>query len=134
MGKTRLGLAAAEQLLLRFTDGVFFVPLAPLRSPEDMTTAIAESVGFSFYGSEPPKQQLLNYLRDKSSLLLLDNLEHLLDGVALITDILQAGPQLKLLATSREKLNVSGEPIFTPSGVHHSDWAQPEQALGTDSV
>lgn len=134
MGKTRLSLAAAERQLRQFTDGVFFVPLAPLTSPGDIVTAIAESVGFSFYGSEQPKQQLLGYLRERRALLVLDNFEHMLEGVLLVTDILQSAPQIKVLATSREKLNLSGETVFTLSGLHFPDWETPEDALEFDAV
>lgn len=134
MGKTRLGLAAAEQLSSHFPDGVFFIPLAPLRSPDDMITTIAEHVGFCFYGSEPPRQQLLNYLRDRYALLLLDNFEHLLDGIPLVIDILEAAPYLKLLITSREKLNVSGETLFTLSGLQMPGGETSADALESDAV
>src|SRR5690606_12018567 len=107
MGKTRLALAAAEQQRHHFRDGVFFVPLAPIRSPDDLVTTIAETVGFSFYGSEPSIQQLLDYFRPRHTLLVLDNFEHLLDGAPLVTDLLQAAPEVKVLATSREKFNLS---------------------------
>ena len=134
MGKTRLALAVAEQQLRHFSDGVFFVPLAPLTSLDDIVTSIAQSVGFSFDGSEAPKQQLLDYFRDRHALLLLDNFEHLLDGSPLVTDLLQAAPQVKIMATSREKLNLSGEIIFSLSGMHFPSRETPEDALDYDAV
>ena len=65
MGKTRLALEVARIQVDRYSDGVFFVPLAPLSSPGNIVTTIAEIVGFSFYGSDPPTQQLLNYFRER---------------------------------------------------------------------
>ena len=69
-------------------------------------------------------------LQDRHILLLLDNFEHLLEGAPLVTDILQAAPQVKVLVTSQEKLNLSGETVFTLSGLHFPTWETPEDALG----
>jgi predicted ATPase len=134
MGKTRLALASAAQQLRRFSDGVFFVPLAPLRAPDDIVMAIADSVSFDFYGSDPPIQQLLSYLRQCDLLLVLDNFEHLLEGAHLVTDILHAAPSVKILITSREKLNLAGETVYMLSGLHFPDWETPEDALEYDAV
>jgi predicted ATPase len=68
-------------------------------------------------GPLPPQAQLLNYLRPKSLLLTLDNFEHLLEASSLLAEILQAAPQVKLLATSRERLNLHGEWIFDLQGL-----------------
>ena len=134
MGKSRLALAVAEAQLRHFIDGVFFVELAPLSSPNDIVTAIADSVGFSFYSSDAPEQQLSEYLRKRSMLLVLDNFEHLLDGASLVTDMLRTAPDLTILATSREKLNLSNETIFVLSGLHFPSWETPEDALNYDAV
>ena len=134
MGKTRLALAVAEHHLANFADGVFFVPLAALRSSDDIVKAIAENAGFSFYGSDPPKQQLLDYFRERQALLVLDNFEHLLAGTALIKEIIQAAPAVKVLVTSREKLNLTGEAVFVLSGLDFPTWETPEDALEYDSV
>jgi DNA-binding SARP family transcriptional activator len=82
-GKTRLALETAEAQLDSFTHGVFFVSLAPLRSVEAIVPTTASAVGFSFYGGGDPQQQLLDYLRQKSMLLILDNYEHLLSPSSL---------------------------------------------------
>ena len=72
MGKTRLALEAAARQLDRYPDGVYFVSLAPLRSAEAIVPAVAQALGFTFYGAAvAPRQQLLDYLRQKSILLLL---------------------------------------------------------------
>jgi predicted ATPase/class 3 adenylate cyclase len=126
IGKTRLALQAAAEVIEAFPHGVYFVPLAPL-SPEDflvttigeflLTSAVAEALGFTFYGKEDPKAQLLNYLREKELLLLLDGFEHLLPGTVLITDILNGAPKVKALATSRERLSLLGERTVTITGL-----------------
>src|SRR5262249_12789936 len=101
MGKTRLALEAAEQQLYTFADGVYFVSLQPLAEVEQIVPAIAQHVGFPFAPDERlPKQQLLDYLSSKKKLLLIDNWEHLLDGTPLISEILEAAPGVKVLATS----------------------------------
>lgn len=134
MGKTRLSLAAAERQLNRFRDGVFFVPLAPLSSPDDIVTTIAEQVGFSFDGNTLPRQQLLDYFRERQTLLVLDNFEHLLDGAALVTDLLRAAPGVKVLASSREKLNLSGETAYLLAGLHFPTWESQEDVLEYDAA
>ena len=83
IGKTRLALEAAQQL-----SDAHFVPLQPLTSADFIVSAIADAVGFQFYSSDDPKRQLLDYLREKSLLLVLDNFEHLLDGAILLSDML----------------------------------------------
>ncbi|MBK9053018.1 MAG: AAA family ATPase [Chloroflexi bacterium] len=112
-GKTRLAIQAAANMAqesLPWRDGVVFVPLAPLSSSDLLVPALANALGFQFYkeGREEPRQQLLNYLRHKQLLLVLDNVEHLLDEqtARLSSDILAAAPEVKLLATSRARLNV----------------------------
>ncbi len=112
IGKTRLAIEVATAQLEAFGDGVCFVSLASLNSPEFIVPAAAAALGFSFYGPTDPRTQLLNYLREKEMLLVLDNIEHLLDGVELLADILQHAPSLKLLVTSRERLNLLGEWVF----------------------
>jgi predicted ATPase len=82
-----------------------------------MVPAIADALGFTFYGPSEPKAQLLNYLRDKQLQLVLDNVEHLLDGAGLVTEILHCAPDVKLLVTSREQLNVQEEWVFEVMGL-----------------
>jgi hypothetical protein len=84
-GKTRLALEAAAARLDAHEHGVFFVSLAPLEAAEEIVPTVARAVGFTFYGAAAggetvaPRQQLLDYLRNKSMLLVMDNYEHLLD-------------------------------------------------------
>jgi DNA-binding CsgD family transcriptional regulator/tetratricopeptide (TPR) repeat protein len=128
MGKTRLALAAADMLLRQFADGVYFLSLAPLTSSKHLVPAIAEACGFQFApGSRTPHQQLLDFLRAKSMLLVLDNFEHLLEGAVLVSEILQAAPHVTVLITSRERLHLSSETVYPLGGL-----AQPEQADGEE--
>ncbi len=120
MGKTRLALETARQQLAAFEHGVWFASLAKLASPEEIVPATAQALQFSFYEGREPRQQLLDYLRNKSLLLVMDNYEHLLDGVDLVADVLQTAPQVKVLATSREPLRLVEEQLFPLSGLAFS--------------
>lgn len=117
IGKTRLALQAAAEQVEAFTQGAYFVPLAPLTSGELLISAIADALHLSFYQHEPPQRQLFTYLREKQLLLILDNFEHVMDGAALVAELLAHAPGVKILATSRERLNVQNEWIFTVEGM-----------------
>ena len=117
IGKTRLALEAAHENCTDFAQGVHFVSLAPVNSADLLAFAIGNNLGFSFYGQDAPALQLRNYLREKAILLVLDNFEHLLDGTPLLLDLLAGAPGLKVLITSRERLNVQGEWVFQVEGM-----------------
>ena len=92
----------------------FLFHFAGVSSIGGMVSAIAEAANFTFYSNVSPRQQLLNYLQGKNMLLVLDNLEHLLDeGSELISEILAVAPEVKILVTSRETLNLQ-EAWFHP--------------------
>jgi DNA-binding SARP family transcriptional activator len=117
VGKTRLALQSATANLELFQDGVFFVSLAAVDSVEALVAHIAAALNFSPGGPLEPKVQLLNYLRSKEMLLVLDNFEQLLpvpargkqDGADWAVEILAAAPRLKIVTTSRERLNLQEE-------------------------
>jgi predicted ATPase/transcriptional regulator with XRE-family HTH domain len=117
IGKTRLALELASIQYAQFPDGVFFVPLVSLSLPEFVAPAIGSALGLSSSSLLDPKVQLLNHLRQKSLLLVLDNLEHLLEGVGLLAELLEQAPGVKLLVTSRERLNLQGEWLFDLQGL-----------------
>jgi non-specific serine/threonine protein kinase len=117
IGKTRLALATAAQLLETFPDGTSFVSLAPVGEIDDIVPAIAAALRFSFYGRTDPKDQLLDYLSQKQLLLVVDNFEHLLDGADLLSDILSQAPEVTLLATSRERLHLQEEWVYEVPGL-----------------
>jgi serine/threonine protein kinase/tetratricopeptide (TPR) repeat protein len=134
MGKSRLALAVAEAHLAHFADGVFFVPLASLDSPEAIVPTLAKALNFSFYEGGPPQQQLFDYLRQKTMLLILDNFEHLLASVTLVAEILQVAPGLKILVTSRARLNLQSEQLFSLSGVTYPEQETLEDVASYDAV
>jgi predicted ATPase/DNA-binding SARP family transcriptional activator len=117
IGKTRLALEVAAEHLGHFEHGVYFVPLAPLESPDPIVTTVAQSLNFSFYEDGLPQQQLVDYLRQKKLLLVLDNFEHLIKAAAEVIELLQAASDLKVLTTSRTRLNVQGEQLFPLEGL-----------------
>jgi predicted ATPase/DNA-binding SARP family transcriptional activator len=121
IGKTRLALEAAKDMLSSFRDGVFFVPLAPIgvRQIDLIVPAIVSSLEIRAAGTLEPRLQLLEYLREKKLLLFLDNFEHLLDGARLVIEVLQNAPNVKILATSREPLNVQAEWLTRVNGLHY---------------
>jgi predicted ATPase/DNA-binding SARP family transcriptional activator len=117
MGKTRLALEAAARLQYNFSDGVYFVSLAPLHSPGEIVPAIIQGLNLVIYGSADLKTQLLKNLEDQQLLLALDNFEHLMEAAGLLGEILGRSPRVKLLVTSRERLNLQPEWLFEVSGL-----------------
>ncbi len=91
MGKTRLGLQVAAELLHRFPHGVCFVPLAEITDPELVVSEIAQQLGVREGGSQPLLDNLKTYLLDKKMLLLLDNFEQVIAAAPLVADLLAAG-------------------------------------------
>ena len=121
-GKTRLALEAAAAQLERYPHGVGFVSLAPLNSSESIVPAIADAIGFTFYEGGEPQQQLQDYLRGRTALLVMDNYEHLLEGAGVVQELLRAAPRVRILATSRIRLNLDGEYRFPIGGMQYPDW------------
>ncbi|MGQ0603894.1 MAG: ATP-binding protein, partial [Anaerolineales bacterium] len=125
-GKTRLSLEVAHALLDVFTDGVWFIELAPLSDPTLVLPTVAATQGLRDIPGQPLDKALADVLRPKSVLLVLDNCEHVIQACAELAEtLLRACPNLKLLATSREALNIAGETVFSvPSlslpDTHHS--------------
>jgi predicted ATPase len=147
MGKTRLALELGHQFagLIHETDlnteqrihwqhGVFFVALAPLHNPDDIIGAIGNAVGYTFQTGEENKAQLQTFLSDKHLLLILDNFEHLLAGATLVDDLLTHAPNIKIIVTSRARLNLTSENLFTLEGMDFPDWETPEDALTYSAV
>jgi predicted ATPase/class 3 adenylate cyclase len=100
-GKTRLALQVAAELVGRLHDGVFWVPLAGLRDPELLASEVAQAIG--------ARDDLTGFLRGRKLLLLLDTFEHLLDAAHVVSAVLGASVQVRVLVTSRAPLRVAGE-------------------------
>ncbi len=103
-GKTRLGLHAAAEAAERYPDGIFWVPLAPLRDPELVLATAAQALG--------AKDGLAEHLADKSLLLLFDNFEHVVEAATGLSELLASCPNVHLLVTSRELLRIPGEQAY----------------------
>lgn len=116
-GKTRLALEAASAVQEAFPDGVYLIPLASLASAKSIPASIAEELNFRFHAAAEQEQQLFDYLHKKKLLLVMDNFEHVLSGVSFVTKLLQAVPQVKVLVTSRERLNLVDEAVISLGGL-----------------
>ncbi|MFC1976566.1 BTAD domain-containing putative transcriptional regulator, partial [Chloroflexota bacterium] len=120
IGKTRLALQAATEHVGIFLHGVYFVPLAALSSATFLVSAIADALDLRFSGSQDPETELLDYLHEQEMLLVFDNFEHLLSspeggiegGTKLLLDILKHAPEVKMMVTSRTRLNLQAEWVF----------------------
>jgi predicted ATPase/class 3 adenylate cyclase len=108
-GKTRLAVAVAGRLLPQFDDGVFFVPLAPVADPQMVASTIAGVLGVREGPDLSVVAAVEEQLRDRRSLLVLDNFEHLLPTASVVSRLLAAAPQVKALVTSRALLRIYGE-------------------------
>ncbi len=112
-GKTRLSLQVAADCVDQFAQGVWFVELAPLADPHLVPQIVATTLGLHEQSGRTILDVLKDDLRDKSLLLVLDNCEHLIDACAQIADtLLRSAPRLKILATSREPLGITGETTY----------------------
>jgi predicted ATPase/class 3 adenylate cyclase len=110
IGKTRLSLQVAAEVVQKFPDGVYFVPLSAVRDPGLIASTVAQSIGVSVPGNRSPMDSVNEHLKDREVLLVLDNLEQLLpDGAPMVSQLLQPSPKLKIVASSRAALRVYGE-------------------------
>ncbi|WP_420641457.1 BTAD domain-containing putative transcriptional regulator [Candidatus Leptofilum sp.] len=119
IGKTRLAQEAARTCLGQFADGVWYISLVPLIDEAGLITAVAETIGLTFTGNIDPTHQLISYLTNKEMLLILDNFEHLITGqsVGFLTQLINQTPELKLLVTSRGRLNLQAEQLLELAGL-----------------
>ncbi|MFD0479983.1 ATP-binding protein [Nonomuraea thailandensis] len=113
VGKTRLAAYVAAQVQRAFPDGVWLVELAPVQEESLLAVAIAEALGTQDEVPQPSTESMIEFLRAKQLLLVLDNCEHLVEACARLADtLLTMAPKVQLLATSRESLGVPGETVF----------------------
>jgi non-specific serine/threonine protein kinase len=121
VGKTRLAVSAAADLGDAFREGIVFIDLAPLREPTQVVPAVAAALDLSDQGSIPLLEAVRRRLSTRQMLLVLDNFEHLLAAAPIVSDLLEAGPELQVLVTSRAVLRLRGEreypvvPLLTPN-------------------
>ena len=133
IGKTRLALEAAGRALASaensiagqpesfFSDGIYFVSLAPVDTVKGIITTLAATLDFYFQGvsqiSRTETQQILDYLKHKRMLLVMDNFEQILDGRKLLTEISEQAARIKIVVTSRERLQLRGAQLFPLQGL-----------------
>jgi predicted ATPase/DNA-binding CsgD family transcriptional regulator len=124
-GKTRLCIALAAAVAGDYRDGVYFVPLAPVRDPGLVPSTIAQHIGLQDARDRPLMEHLVSQLRERQVLIVLDNFEHLLAGAPVVTRLLQETTAVRILVSSRSSLRVSGEqecpvpPLTTPAEQAH---------------
>ncbi|GAA0349205.1 LuxR C-terminal-related transcriptional regulator [Actinoallomurus spadix] len=113
VGKTRLALRVAAEVTRAFPDGVWLVELAELTYPEALPETVGAALGMRDRSTAPTVARLIDYLKHRRLLLVLDNCEHLADACAiLVSKLLKAAPGVRVLATSRELLKIAGEHVF----------------------
>lgn len=117
MGKTRLALEIAHQYRGLFRDGVCFVSLAQVAEDHLVPAAILEALKVQFRGGMDAAHQLFEAVQKKRMLLILDNFEHLFGAIPFVLELLNAAPHLRILVTSRERLNISAEVILVIGGL-----------------
>jgi predicted ATPase/class 3 adenylate cyclase len=116
-GKTRLSLQLAARAADDFPDGVFFVPLEPIRDPMLVAPRIAGALGVVEGTGRPIADSVADWLRDKRLLLVLDNFEQVVAAAPIVADLLRAAPDIKAVVTSRAVLHVSGEQEYPVPGL-----------------
>lgn len=134
-GKTRLALEVARSSRDNFRHGVCFVPLNPVQSPASILPAIVDVLDLPWGEQDNHQAQLTNYLRDKNLLLVLDGFEHLLEGAGLLSETLHQAFGLKILVTSRTRLNIKGEHLYLLAGMGYPQEADSQaEILDADAV
>lgn len=117
VGKTRLALQAAIDMLPHFADGAFFVALETVTHAEHIAPTLLKVLGSNLREQRAPREQAVDYVRDKQLVLLFDNMEQVLEGGLLLGEILAAAPQVKLIVTSRERLHLQWEWLYEVHGL-----------------
>jgi predicted ATPase/class 3 adenylate cyclase/DNA-binding CsgD family transcriptional regulator len=123
-GKTRLALHVAAQVVAEFSDGIWYVDLAPITNADVVPVTAARALGLPDQPGRSTMETLLRFVRDRQTLVVLDNCEHLLDASAtLVSSLLEAAPGLTVLATSREPIGVRGEAMWQVPSLSLADEA-----------
>jgi predicted ATPase/DNA-binding SARP family transcriptional activator len=122
IGKTRLALQAAQAQSKAFKDGAYFISLATLSDPGQVPAGLADELGIPRYEQIPQAElhrQVIDYLRQRQVLLVMDNFEHLLQAAVLLEEVLAEAPGVKIIATSQERLNLAEEWTFEIGGLSY---------------
>ena len=126
IGKTRLSLQVAAETFDQFPDGVYFIALSAVRDPEVIPSVIAQAIGIPMTGNRLPLDMVIQHLRNRKTLLVIDNFEQLLpEAAGFPSTLLQASPNLKVIVSSRAPLRAYGEhefpvePLLIPDSTTH---------------
>lgn len=138
IGKTRLSTEVIRQLSIQsdglFPDGIYFVPLASLTSASNIALAISNALDIHLNNTGTHDEQLINYLRDRQMLLVLDNFEHVMEGVSLLSNLMDVAEHIKLLVTSRERLHLADEQIYSLQGMTTPETDQVDSIADFDAL
>jgi DNA-binding SARP family transcriptional activator/predicted ATPase len=135
MGKTRLAIEAARQQIAHFADGVYFVPFASVQNAGAVIDTLAATFGIVYRADNRTLQeQLIDWLRPRHMLLVIDNFEHLLPASPLLLEILHAAPHLVMLITSREVVGMQAEDLIHVTGLPVAETEQVEEASRFSAV
>jgi predicted ATPase len=135
VGKSRLALRVAHDEAARgaYVGGVAFVPLAHLRSARDILPAILDALEVPADGAHDALGKLADAIGTRKTLLVCDSLEHLIDGATALGDLVASCSELRLLVTSRERLNLANERVYTLVGLPFPQEASPEPAVAREA-
>lgn len=120
-GKSRLSLQASTELWEKFPDGIYFIPLASLSEPGYLITTLASFLQIPLAGVQDPKKPLIHLLAQKKLLLVLDNFENLIQGAELLSEILEQTTGVRMLVTSRERLDLPEEMVVEIGGLKYPE-------------
>jgi len=112
MGKSRLSLEVGHIISRNYIGGALFIDLTSIRNPDDIAQLVVSSMGLTISGSKKTEDVLFDYCREKELLLIFDNAEHVLSGMSLLADILKHASRVKIIVTTREKLNLRTETAY----------------------
>ena len=135
VGKTRLALRVASELVGEFPDGVWVADFGPVVTPELVAQTICQALGLREGPAHSPREALIDYLRDRDLLLVLDTCEHMVSACAeLVEHVLQTAARIRILTTSREALGTAGEVVYRVPSLPLPDDAAPREALLASDV
>ena len=133
-GKTRLALHAARELIGEYPDGVFLAALAPITDPLLVPATIVDAVGIRAEGQRDIRDALLDHLRNRETLIVLDNFEQVLGASPVVVDLLEASSRLRILVTTREPLHVAGEQEYPVAPLGLPEGSTPDVVARSEAV
>lgn len=134
VGKTRLSLQVATESLAQYKDGVFFVDLAPINSPDLLPSRVAQALDILVRPGRSATDQLIDFLEERKSLLIFDNFEQIVAAANWVSELLSRLPSLTILITSRRILNIYGEYEFVVPGLSLPPPSPPDSVEAVSAI